>query len=395
MVDNCARERKIGVHAIRIYIIASHPLFAQGVSSLLEDQPDTQIVGISELNPGTLQRIVDLKPDVVIVDLEPNARGPVANFLLSKISGLKLVGLSLEEENITVTYLQQKTGAAVEDLVAAVRSLPSAWLPLQRQMRILAAIQGSFGNRVVDNIRLHAPPHWNLSIWRAPPLMPLEQSSLVRLLPKSLPAADLVLGLGESPQMAHLLPEMVARSGARAMLAPIENPLWLPVKAVRELQESMDQMGVATVFPKPFCSLTMRTYNEASWRQSFQDAHVAEFARYFGRPELRILFDDKQQVTHCEVRRDAACGFCHVLSDSLIGCSIEKIEGLTTRVLVDHHCPSGVNIDPDYGTPLYQVADMIAREAVRREVEPFLHQREAEVLSIETNRKEEFIGSRN
>jgi len=367
------------LHAIRIYIIASHPLFAQGVSSLLEAQPDIQVFGLSEYSPDTLRDIEALQPDVVVIDSEQSIRGQITDELLCKIPGLKLVGLSLEEDNITITYSQQKTGAAVEDLVSAVRSLPSStWLPLQRQMRILAAVQGTFGQRVVDNIRRHAPPHWSISVWRAPPLIPPDRESLSRLLPKTLPAADLVLGLGESAHLAYLLPDVVARSGARAVLVPIENQRWMPERVVRYLQVAMEDMGVAVAFPKPFCSLTMRTYNEASWRVEYQDAHIAEFARYFGRPELRILFGDGQCVTQCEVRRGVACGFLRQLAERLIGCPIDQVEVLASRLLHEHHCSNGVIVDPDYQAPLRHIADSIIREAIRREVSPFLGQNAVE-----------------
>ncbi len=361
------------MHAIRIYIIASHPLFAQGVSSLLEAQPDIQVVGLSEYSPDVVREVETLQPDVVIIDSAQSARGQITGALLGRIPALKLVGLSLDEDSISITYLQQKTGAAVEDLVTAVRSLPSVgWLPLQRQMRVLVATQGPFGQRVADHIRQHAPAHWNVSVWRAPPLIPLDQENLSLMLPKVLPAADLLIGLVECAQMAYLLPEMVARSGARAIVVPIEHQGWAPQHVVDHLRSAMEEMGVAIALPKPFCSLTMRTYNEASWRVEYGDAHIAEFARYFGRPELRILFDDAQRVTRCEVRRDVACGFAQLLAERLPGCTINQVEELASELLQQHHCPDDGVIDPDYQASLHEVADSIVREAVRREVVPFL-----------------------
>jgi len=362
------------LQAIRIYIIASNSLFAQGVSSILQDQPDIQVVGLREYSAQTLGDIVALQPDVVVIDTGQSARGEITDELLRTIPGLKLVGLSLEEANITITYLQQESGAAVEDLVSAVRSLPASttWLPLPRQMRILVAVHGPFGQRVVENIQANAPSHWNISVWRAPPLMPPEAENLIRLLPKQLPAADLVLGVIEGPHIVHMLPDMVIRSGARAMLVPVEDQSWIPKPVMSEIKSRMEELGVVVAFPKPFCSLTMRTYNEASWREIFQDAHIAEFAHYFGRPELRILFDDAQRVSRCQIRRDVACGFGRVLSEKLIGCPIDQIEKCASDLLDDNVCPNGRCADPDYQIPLRHVADSILQEAIRREIAPFL-----------------------
>lgn len=369
--QSCSGTRAL--HAIRIYIVASHPLFAQGVSSILEAQPDIQVVGLSNFDADVLCEIEELKPDVVVIDSEQGTRGLITDTLLSRMPGLKLVGLSLEEHDITITYLQQRSGAAVEDLVTAVRSLPAfSWLPQQRQMRILAAVQGPSGQRMADNIRKNAPAHWNVAIWRAPPLIPPDRDSLNRLLPRILPAADLVLGLAESVQMVYLMPEIVGRSGARAALVPVESPRWVPESALRSLEVALAAAGVAIAIPRPFCSLTMRTYNEASWREVYHDAHITEFARYFGRPEMRILFDDAQHVTRCEVRRDSACGFSHMLAESLVGCPLDQAEEMASQLLREHSCPNGGCIDPIYQAPLQHVADAIVREAIRREVEPFV-----------------------
>jgi hypothetical protein len=104
----------------------------------------------------------------------------------------------------------------------------------------------------------------------------------------------------------------------------------------------------------------------------YQDAHIAEFARYFGRLELRILFDESGVVSRCEVRRDVACGFGKRLAQALAGCPIDEVEALASRVIQEHYCPNGGLVDPDYKSSLHNVAELIVQEAVRREVAPFL-----------------------
>lgn len=340
----------------------------------MKEQPDTQVVGLSEFNAETQEQLDALQPDVVIIDADQPNRSDVTDTVLSCLPNVKIVGLSLERAHITVSYLQQQTGAAVEDLVSAVRSLPldNDWATKKRQMRILAAIQGPLGQRMVDTISQYAPSHWNVSIWRAPPLMPPDKVDLVRMLPKHMAAADLVLAVAESEHFGMLLPEIAFRSGARAVVAPVENPRWYSAQTLERIQTKLNANAVAYAFPKPFCSLTMRTYNEGQWRVEYQDAHIEEFARYFGRPELRILVGEDGKVSRCEVRREMACGLARELAEALFGCDADQVEQCASSILESCACSNGLFTDFDYRVPLRQVSHSIIHEALRREMEPYL-----------------------
>ena len=47
-------------------------------------------------------------------------------------------------------------------------------------------------------------------------------------LPAELPAADLLISLGEHPGVAEPLPDIVRLCGAEEVLVPIDNQAWLP-----------------------------------------------------------------------------------------------------------------------------------------------------------------------
>ncbi|GAI47171.1 unnamed protein product, partial [marine sediment metagenome] len=53
--------------------------------------------------------------------------------------------------------------------------------------------------------------------------------------------------------MAQLVPAIAKLCGARAVIAPIDNTAWLPQGMANQLQRELDALGVASVFPKPFC----------------------------------------------------------------------------------------------------------------------------------------------
>jgi DNA-binding NarL/FixJ family response regulator len=52
----------------RIFILSSHPLFGQGVESLLRQEAGLIIVGQETDADKALERIKEIRPDVVILD---------------------------------------------------------------------------------------------------------------------------------------------------------------------------------------------------------------------------------------------------------------------------------------------------------------------------------------
>ncbi len=54
---------------IRVLIADDHPTFAQGLSRLLDDQPDLEAVGIAADGEEAVRLARELKPDVVVIDI--------------------------------------------------------------------------------------------------------------------------------------------------------------------------------------------------------------------------------------------------------------------------------------------------------------------------------------
>jgi len=301
-----------------------------------------------------------------------------------------------------------KQGRCVEDLLEAIRE-PVDWRGLSPDvLRVFVLFQGQYGQRILENIRRFAPEAWTVDAWRAPSAFPLVVddpapfSSILGFLPAQLPAADLVLSLGESASVAQLLPGAVERTGARAVIAPVDNEAWLPDGLVRQLYVQLVELGVTAVFPRPFCSLTERSYNapgmgakngivpgtgaesgmapgagaESGVSQhevSFEDPWIAEFARYFGRPAFRIECDD-QLVIEVDVARDAPCGCARAVADQLVGVDVQESivqAGLFHR---RYPCLATAHVDPSLEEPLIQASGDFMRQAVAVEIAPCLSQ---------------------
>ena len=118
-------------------------------------------------------------------------------------------------------------------------------------MRILAIVQGNYGQRKVTNIRQRGPAHWRLETYTPPSVLPFLIDDPEEFLPETLPQADLVLAMVESPSAAQLIPAIAQLSGAKAVLCPIDNSAWVPTGLKSQIQRELDEAGVGSAFPKP------------------------------------------------------------------------------------------------------------------------------------------------
>jgi hypothetical protein len=236
-------------------------------------------------------------------------------------------------------------------------------------VRILAIIAGEYGQRHVENIRKHGPSDWQVEVWQAPAVLPPVVDYPEDHLPDSLPAVDLLLAFGEHKGVAELVPEIAKMTGAKAVIAPVDREEWLPRGLARQLRDWLADMGVACVTPKPLCSLTETHYNVRRHCTAYDDVMIAEFARHFGWPELRIAVDpDTRAIATVDVIRDAVCGCARSVARGLVGISADDAE--EKAGLLHHHypCLAGMVKDPDFGDTLMHVSGNILKDGVGEQV---------------------------
>ena len=144
-------------------------------------------------------------------------------------------------------------------------------------MHILALISGEYGTRHVENIRARGPQDWTIESWDAPKFLPLVIDYPEDYLPEEMPPADLILALAELKGVAELVPEIAQMTGARSVIAPVDNEAWLPRGLARQLRGWLERQGVACVTPKPFCSLTDTHYDVTRREKvAYQDDYLGE-----------------------------------------------------------------------------------------------------------------------
>jgi len=239
-------------------------------------------------------------------------------------------------------------------------------------VRILAIISGEYGQRHIDNVREHGPSDWTIDVWRAPSTFPLIIDYPEDYVPESLPPADLILSFGEHRGVAELLPEIAQMTGARAVIAAVDSEAWLPRGLARQLRGWLEKMGVAVVTPKPLCSLSETHYSIARrQRIEYHEPLIAEFARYFGQPELTLTMDPETRcITGAQTKRDAVCGCARYVAQGLVGISADEAE--EKAGLLHHHfpCLASMGIDTDYGDTLMHISGNLLRDNVAEQVKP-------------------------
>ncbi len=348
----------------RVFILASQPLFAQGVQSLLSGRSDIAVVGTALIGPNVFDQLSDADPDVIIIEADSSEeQRRLVTKSLACASDAKIIGLTPEDNRISVFYQHMKESRGVSDLLEEVIE-PLSWQARRpSELKLFVLYQGHYGERILTHIRRFAPTSWSLDAWRAPADLPPVVDAPLTFLPLDLPSAHLVLSLGQVAGVAQLVPGVVQRTGACSVIVPADNAAWLPDGLARQLGAQLAEADVTAVFPKPFCSLTPDRYNVREYSVPYDDPWIAEFAHHFGRPVLEMVCE-AGRITDIEVKRDTACGSARAVARELIG---EEVKGAVQEAgLLHHHspCSAAMRTDPSLGEPLIHVAGGLMRQAV-------------------------------
>ncbi len=225
-------------------------------------------------------------------------------------------------------------------------------------MRILIAIQGHYGQRIADNIRNCGPAGWKVYSFTFPQDLPAIVDDASEFLPKELPAADLLISLGEHPAVAQMIPDMVKKSEAKAVIAPADNRIWLPPGLAKQIKSKLESMGVDMVYPVPFCTLS-----EKDSRNPF----ILEFAKYFGKPELDIELD-ADKLKRVAVVRGTPCGCTPYVAGGLIG--IWERDAVEKAGLLHHQypCLSTMVMDQEFEDTLMHRAGLMTKLATEKAI---------------------------
>ena len=114
----------------RVYIVYQHSLFAEGIRSLLHDQPAVRIIGAERDRTKALKDLKVLKPSVILIEESETDPGQSATWdLLHRHSAGRVVALNLERSSATVYDRESVPISTSVDLVHAVRGSSRSPMP--------------------------------------------------------------------------------------------------------------------------------------------------------------------------------------------------------------------------------------------------------------------------
>jgi len=242
------------------------------------------------------------------------------------------------------------------------------------RMRILAIISGEYGLRHVNHLRAYKPAGWSITTWKAPAAFPLIIDYPEEFLPEQFDACDLILSFAENKSVAELLPEIAKMTGARGVIVAVDHEAWLPRGLGRQLRGWLERMGVGCATPKPLCSLTAQDFKVTRReREDYECEVISEFARYFGKPDIRLTIDETNCVIKsAEARVDAVCGCARHVAEKLAGISIDEAE--ERAGLFHHHFPCLASMvklnDYNHDTLMHESGHLL-QESIAEQLKPF------------------------
>ena len=221
-------------------------------------------------------------------------------------------------------------------------------------MRLLVFTQGSYGERILDNIYRRAPRNWAIDHESLPDVLPPiveEPGKIVSGLELG-GEWDLVLFLGESSSAFSLLPTILKYVSTSAVIAPVDDYSWLPLGLEQQIRSEMENSGVTSVFPRTFCTLV-----------PVGVPPIDEFAQFFGLPSLRLEVEGGR-VRHVEVLRGAPCGSTWYMAEKLDGVSVEKAGSRAATLTQTSPCLASRGVERLFGDASIHVAGRLTKKAV-------------------------------
>ena len=167
-----------------------------------------------------------------------------------------------------------------------------------------------------------------------------------------LPECDLLLVLGILPKAGDLVPIIASKTGAKAVLWPIEDPNLIP-EGRYSIEEELKNKGVHVEFPEPFCALE-RSDNEL----------VNSFASSFGKPRFELKVNEKKKIIEvAKVIRDTPCGSASKIAPRLTGLAYNDLKSFEEQVRQMHDNECVAYMGPD--RPIMQQAGELLIKALK------------------------------
>ncbi len=170
-----------------------------------------------------------------------------------------------------------------------------------------------------------------------------------------LPECDLLLVLGILPKAGDLVPIIAERTGAKAILWPIEDPNLIP-EGKYSIENELKEKGIHVEFPEPLCSL-----------DTSENELVQSFVESFGKPKFEFRVNEKNKVIEAvKVIRDTPCGSASKIAAKLVGMSYKDMKSFEEAVMQMHDNECVAYMGPE--RPIMQQAGRLLADAIKEAI---------------------------
>ncbi|GFP24117.1 hypothetical protein HKBW3S09_01583 [Candidatus Hakubella thermalkaliphila] len=226
-------------------------------------------------------------------------------------------------------------------------------------------------------------------VWEQPDNLPvmLEEDPLQYLPPVAqFKGVQTVLAINLHQDILLSLPEFCIQAGVKALVVPLEDPLWLQGGARRQVEQKAKGTDLEIVFPKPFCAL----------RENELHPEVNKFIRHFriGFPLFSIRKMDGV-IQEARVVQSSPCGAAYFVARNLAGVlDDEKLHEIVGNRWHNYPCTGSMKMDRELKDTVLHFAGELHREGVdmatsiaedrRRSADPAVTAMLATVMPVDT-----------
>lgn len=226
-------------------------------------------------------------------------------------------------------------------------------------------------------------------VWEQPDNLPvmLEDDPLQYLPPASqFSGVHTVLAINLHQDILLSLPELCLQAGVKALVVPLEDPLWLQGGARRQVEQKAKGTDLEIIFPKPFCAL----------RENEAHPEVNKFIRHFriGFPLFAIRKMDGV-IQEARVVQSSPCGAAYFVAHNLAGVpDDEKLHEVVGNRWHNYPCTGSMKMDRELKDTVLHFAGELHREGVdmaasiaedrRRSADPAVTAMLATVMPVDT-----------
>lgn len=107
--------------ARRVFVIWTHPIFYESVRLLL-NHPDIEFVGATSDYGAAKDEVLGLQPDTILIEqVSGGVRPEVIGILEDSPLSMRVIGLSLADNELSIYHREQRTIGHSEDLIRLIR----------------------------------------------------------------------------------------------------------------------------------------------------------------------------------------------------------------------------------------------------------------------------------